>query len=81
MIWDSNGQVMGFLRLLIFIYLFIFSDIRLSIDRVPIERNRLQLISFHPEHEFFVLGFNVDHSKLKRLSFCPVCYGLPTLQT
>ena len=33
---------------------------------------------FHPELESFVLDFNVDHSKLMRLSFC---HGLPTLQT
>ena len=33
---------------------------------------------FHPKHEFFVVGFNVDHSKLMRLCFC---HDLPTLQT
>ena len=33
---------------------------------------------FHLELEFFVLDFNVDHSKPMRLSFC---HSLPTLQT
>ena len=33
---------------------------------------------FNPELEFFVLDFNVDHSKPMRLRFC---HGLPTLQT
>ena len=33
---------------------------------------------FHPELKFFVLDFNVDHSKPMRLSFY---HGLPTLQT
>ena len=37
-----------------------------------IEPTSLLLICFYPKLEFFVLGFNVDHSKLIRPSFCHV---------
>ena len=76
---------MGFKRISHGLFTFVdFADIRLSIDQksqVPIEYQLNQiacnsffffLIYFYPELEFFVLGFNVDHSKLIRLSFCHV---------
>ena len=51
---------------------------RLSIDRVPIKRNRLLPIFYYPKPEFFVLDLKVHYSKPMRLTFC---HGLPTLQT
>ena len=36
-----------------------------------IEPTSLSLICFYPKLEFFVLGFNVDHSKLMRLQCRP----------
>ena len=65
--------------------LFIFADMRFSINRkslasIEYQLNQTACNSFFliPNLSFFVLGFNVDHSKLMRLSFCHV---LPTLET
>ena len=72
-IWASNGQVMGFLRLLI------FADMRFSIDRKSLVAIEYQLnetacnsFFFISNLRFFFLDFNVDHSKPMRLSFCHV---------
>ena len=59
---------MTFLRLLILL----ICDFR-SIENHQYQSNETTCNSFfHPKLEFFVLGFNVDHSKLMRLSFCHV---------
>ena len=81
-IWASNGQVMGFLHLLIFCWYATFdrsSTNQMTFDWLSTNQTK-QLVThfFHPELEFFVLDFNVDHSKPMRLSFC---HGLLTLQT
>ena len=56
-ILENTAHDLGFKRISYGLFTFVdFTDMRLSIDQVPIERNRLQLISFHPEHEFFCLG-------------------------
>ena len=71
---------------------FTFADFLLICDFRSIEyqSNDFQLIEYQsnetycssfffiPNLSFFVLDFNVDHSKPMRLSFC---HGLPTLQT
>ena len=80
-IWASNSQVMGFLSLMIFCWYVTFnrsSTNRMTFDWSSTNRTK-QLVThfFNPELEFFVLDFNVDHSKPMSLRFC---HGLPTLQ-
>ena len=56
-----------------------FADMQFWIDRKSLASIKYQLnqiacnsFVFIPNLSFFVLGFNVDHSKLIRLSFCHV---------
>ena len=60
---------MAFLRLLIFWYV-ILDKSNLSLDRS--NQPACNSFVFIPNLSFFVLGFNVGHSKLIRLSFCHV---------
>ena len=88
--WNKRDRNLGFKQ--ISYGLFTFADFLLICDFRSIEyqSNDFQLIEYQsnetycssfffiPNLSFFVLDFNVDHSKPMRLSFC---HGLPTLQT
>ena len=71
---------LSFKRISYGLFMFVdFADMPFSIDRkslasIEYQSNQTACNSFvfYPELEFFVLSFNVDHSKLMRFSFCHV---------
>ena len=72
------ARYLGFKRISYGLFMFAdFADMQFSINRkslasIKYQSNQPTCNSFVilPNLSFFVLGFNVDHSKLMRLSFC-----------